>query len=171
MARYTVGATRHKRFGAEVATESEDGHGNPDAPPPFGTFKRIAAERGSMSAEQVTIEDLGRELGERIAKTPEYRRFEEAREAVQRDEDVQAQIEEFERLREQFMAARGSGQATQSDLHEVQSAQEELHSMPVMSEFLEAQDELDETLEAVNEAISEPLDVDFGGQAGGCCQD
>ena len=124
-----------------------------------------------MSVEQASIEDLGRELGERIARTQEYERFEAAREAVQRDEEVQTQIDEFEQLRAEFMQARQSGQATNSDLHRVQDAQDELHSMPVMSEFLDAQDELSDTLETVNEAISEPLAVDFGGEAGGCCQD
>ena len=121
--------------------------------------------------EQASIEDLGRELGERIAGTPEYERFEAAREAVQRDEEVQAKIDEFEQLRAEFMQARQSGQATNADLHKVQDAQDELHAMPVMSEFLDAQDELSDTLESVNEAISEPLAVDFGGEAGGCCQD
>jgi cell fate (sporulation/competence/biofilm development) regulator YlbF (YheA/YmcA/DUF963 family) len=121
--------------------------------------------------EQATIEDLGRELGERIAETPEYERFEDAREAVQRDEAVQAKIDEFEQLRAEFMQARQSGQATNADLHTVQDAQDELHGMPVMSEFLDAQDELTDTLEAVNRAISDPLAVDFGGEAGGCCQD
>ncbi len=124
-----------------------------------------------MSLEQASVEDLGRELGERIARTPEYERFEEAREAVQRDADVQERIGEFEQLRAEFMQARQTGQATQSALREVQNAQSELHSMPTMKEFLDAQDELNETLEAVNEAISEPLAVDFGGEAGGCCQD
>lgn len=124
-----------------------------------------------MSVEQVSIEDLGRELGERIAETPEYERFEEARAAVQRDEEVQSRIDEFEQLRAEFMQARQSGQATNEGLQRVQEAQEELHSMPVMSEYLDAQDELEDTLEAVNEAISEPLAVDFGGEAGGCCQD
>jgi len=124
-----------------------------------------------MSVEQASIEDLGRELGERISRTPEYERFESAREAVQRDEEVQAQIDEFEQLRAEFIQARQSGQATNSDLHRVQDAQDELHSMPVMSEFLDAQDELSDTLQTVNEAISEPLAVDFGGEAGGCCQD
>lgn len=124
-----------------------------------------------MSVEQASIEDLGRELGERIAQTPEYERFEAAREAVQRDEEVQAQIDEFEQLRAEFMQARQSGQATNADLHRVQDAQDELHSMPVMSEFLDAQDELSDTLQTVNEAISAPLAVDFGGEAGGCCQD
>ncbi|MGM0685286.1 MAG: YlbF family regulator [Halobacteriota archaeon] len=124
-----------------------------------------------MSVEQTSIEDLGRELGERIARTPEYERFEEAREAVQRDEDVQAKIDEFERLRAEFMQARETGQATNSGLQKVQATQEELHAMPVMREFLDAQDELTDTLETVNEAVSEPLAVDFGGEAGGCCQD
>ncbi|ELZ47473.1 hypothetical protein C464_08660 [Halorubrum coriense DSM 10284] len=124
-----------------------------------------------MSVEQVSIEDLGRELGERIAETPEYERFEEARAAVQRDEAVQEQIDEFEQLRAEFMQARQTGQATNAELQRVQEAQDELHSMPVMSEYLDAQDELGETLEAINEAISEPLAVDFGGEAGGCCQD
>jgi len=121
--------------------------------------------------EQAAIEDLGRELGERIARTQEYERFESAREAVQRDEDVQAKIDEFEQLRAEFMQARETGQATNSGLQKVQAAQNELHSMPVMREFLDAQEALNETLEAVNEAISEPLAVDFGGEAGGCCQD
>ncbi|QWC19982.1 YlbF family regulator [Halorubrum sp. 2020YC2] len=124
-----------------------------------------------MSVEQVSIEDLGRELGDRIAETPEYERFEEARAAVQRDEAVQERIDEFEQLRAEFMQARQTGQATNEGLQRVQEAQDELHSMPVMSEYLDAQDELEDTLEAVNEAISEPLAVDFGGEAGGCCQE
>jgi cell fate (sporulation/competence/biofilm development) regulator YlbF (YheA/YmcA/DUF963 family) len=130
-----------------------------------------------MSVEQTSpddvasIEDLGRELGERIARTPEYERFEEAREAVQRDEAVQAKIDEFEQLRAEFMQARETGQATNSGLQKVQAKQDELHSMPVMREFLDAQESLTDTLETVNEAISEPLAVDFGGEAGGCCQD
>jgi cell fate (sporulation/competence/biofilm development) regulator YlbF (YheA/YmcA/DUF963 family) len=40
-----------------------------------------------------------------------------------------------------------------------------------MAEYLEAQAALQDRLETVNEAISEPLAVDFGGEAGGCCQD
>jgi cell fate (sporulation/competence/biofilm development) regulator YlbF (YheA/YmcA/DUF963 family) len=40
-----------------------------------------------------------------------------------------------------------------------------------MAEYLEAQSELQDRLESVNEAISDPLAVDFGGEAGGCCQD
>ena len=107
-----------------------------------------------MSVEQVSIEDLGRELGDRIAETPEYERFEEARAAVQRDEAVQERIDEFEQLRAEFMQARQTGQATNEGLQRVQEAQDELHSMPVMSEYLDAQDELEDTLEAVGAAVN-----------------
>ncbi|SFG79260.1 Cell fate regulator YlbF, YheA/YmcA/DUF963 family (controls sporulation, competence, biofilm development) [Halopelagius inordinatus] len=124
-----------------------------------------------MSMQTDRLEEMGRELGEAVTETPEYAAFEEAKQAVENDDEVQAQISEFESLREEFMFARQTGNATQEGLEKVQSAQEELHSMPAMAEYLEAQETLQARLEAINEAISEPLAVDFGGEAGGCCHD
>jgi len=124
-----------------------------------------------MSVETATLEDLGRELGERIAESPEHAAFLEAREAVENDAEVQAQIREFEQLRHEFMVDREAGRADRQSMREVQDAQRELHNLPVMAEFLDAQEALQQRLEAVNTAVSEPLAVDFGGEAGGCCQD
>lgn len=123
------------------------------------------------SPEEAGIEELGRELGEAIARTEEYAAYEEAQRAVTESEHAQGKIDEFESLRQEFMLARQTGDATQEDLQRLQSAQQELHEIPVMADYLEAQAELDAKLEAVNEAISAPLSVDFGEQAGGCCQD
>ena len=117
------------------------------------------------------LESLGRDLGEAIARTPEYRQFETAREAVEDDEAAQERIAEFEQLRQEFVAARNTGSATQSDVERVKEAQAELHSVPAMAEFLAAREELVARLEDVNEAVSEPLAVDVGGEAGGCCHD
>ncbi|GAB6862715.1 YlbF family regulator [Haloplanus litoreus] len=124
-----------------------------------------------MSTSVSQLEELGTELGEAIAETPAYERFEEAKEAVQNDPDAQEGIAEVERLRDEFMAARDSGQATQEHVEKLQRAQNDLHSMPVMAEYLNAQEALQSQLEAVNRAISAPLAVDFGGEAGGCCHD
>ncbi|RJX49660.1 YlbF family regulator [Halonotius pteroides] len=124
-----------------------------------------------MSVETASLEDLGRELGEKIADSPEHTAFREASEAVENDAETQEAIKEFEELRHQFMLDREAGTADRQSMREVQNAQEELHSMPLMEEYLEAQEELQTKLEAVNKAISEPLAVDFGGEAGGCCQD
>jgi cell fate (sporulation/competence/biofilm development) regulator YlbF (YheA/YmcA/DUF963 family) len=124
-----------------------------------------------MSTQVSQLAEMGRELGEAIADTPAYERFEEARTAVQNDDDAQAKIAEVERLRDEFVAARETGDATQEHVAKLQAAQNDLHSMPVMEEYLNAQEALQSQLEDVNRAISEPLSVDFGGEAGGCCQD
>jgi cell fate (sporulation/competence/biofilm development) regulator YlbF (YheA/YmcA/DUF963 family) len=124
-----------------------------------------------MSVETMSVEQMGRELGQAITDLPEYEAFEEAKARVEADEAVQEAISEFEQLRQEFMVARQTGRADQEQLERVQEAQADLHAMPVMDDYLDAQDELQERLEAVNEAISDPLAVDFGGEAGGCCQD
>jgi cell fate (sporulation/competence/biofilm development) regulator YlbF (YheA/YmcA/DUF963 family) len=130
-----------------------------------------STDTADTAAEPTDIEDLGHELGEAIARTDEYEAYEEAQSKVKESEQAQEKIDEFESLRQEFMLARQTGDASQEDLQKLQQAQEELHEIPVMAEYIEAQQRLDAELEAVNEAISDPLDVDFGEQAGGCCQD
>lgn len=117
------------------------------------------------------IETLGEELGAAIAELPEYERFEDARDAVKDHDDLQDQIAEFEQQRREFAQARQAGDAAQDAMRELQRTQQELHNHPTMSEFLDAKSALQDRLETVNEAISAPLSVDFGGEAGGCCQD
>jgi len=131
----------------------------------------VPSPQGGMSIETSRVEDLGRELGEAIADMPEYERFEAAKAAVEDSEEAQQEIERFEQKRQEFMMLRQTGDADQDDLRELQRAQEELHDIPVMADYVEAQNELDAKLERINEAISEPLAVDFGEEAGGCCQD
>jgi len=117
------------------------------------------------------VDTLARELGEAITDMPVYQRFLEHKETVESDDEAQAQIQEFEQIREEFMVARQTGQATQEDLRELQDAQEELRSLPVMSDYLEAKSEMELRLQELNEVVSEPLVLDFGESAGGCCQD
>src|SRR6056297_2372665 len=124
-----------------------------------------------MSVETASPEELGRELGEAISELPEYRAFEETKAAVQQDDEAQEKIAEFNRLREEFGLAQQTGDVTREEYRKIQEAQQELHSLPVMAEYLEAQADLQARLAEINDAISEPLAVDFGGEAGGCCHD
>ena len=117
------------------------------------------------------VDELAAEFGEAIAETPAYRRFAEAQRAVENDEAAQERIRAFEATREDFMLARQTGQADESDLRELQAAQEELHELDVMSDYLAAQSELELRLQELNEVVSEELVVDFGQKAGGCCED
>lgn len=124
-----------------------------------------------MSIEVPQVADIGRELGEAISDLPEYEQFLEAKRAVENSEAAQEKIEAFEQQRQEFMMARQVGDATQEDLRELQRAQQDLHEIPVMAEYLEAQNELDAKLEAINDAISDPLELDFAEEAGACCAD
>jgi cell fate (sporulation/competence/biofilm development) regulator YlbF (YheA/YmcA/DUF963 family) len=131
----------------------------------------MSIETDSATEAGDSVEDLARSLGDAIAELPEYQRFLDAKADVEADEEAQEEIREFEEIREEFMLARQTGQATQDDLRELQNAQEELHDIPAMSEFLQAQNELELRLQELNEYVSDPLAVDFGEKAGGCCQD
>ena len=117
------------------------------------------------------VDELATKLGEAITDLPVYRDYLEAKTAVEADEELQKEIQAFERLREEFMMARQAGEATNEDLRELQRTQQELHEQPKMSEFLEAQSEVELRLQELNELVSEPLAVDFGQTAGGCCED
>jgi cell fate (sporulation/competence/biofilm development) regulator YlbF (YheA/YmcA/DUF963 family) len=131
----------------------------------------IETEADAEATDFSRVEELAGELGEAIAETPEYQQFEESKRAVEEDEEAQEKVEEFEQMRQEFMLARQTGEATQEDVQKVREAQQELHSLRVMDEYLEAQKALETKLEAVNDAISDPLAVDFGDQASGCCED
>ena len=127
------------------------------------------AEDAATGIEAVT--ELGRELGAAISDLEAYRVFEAKSEAVENDEDVQRKMDAFEEKRRELMLARQTGEATHEDMTELKQLQQELHSAPTMAEFLSARETLVERLETVNEAVSGPLAVDFGEEAGGCCQD
>jgi cell fate (sporulation/competence/biofilm development) regulator YlbF (YheA/YmcA/DUF963 family) len=118
-----------------------------------------------------SVEELATALGEAISDLPEYEAFMEAKEAVEADEEAQEQIEEFEQIREEYMLARQTNQADEEDLRTLKRAQQKLHSIPVMQEYQQAQSELELRLQELNEYVSEPLAVDFGEKAGGCCND
>ncbi|WP_299233190.1 YlbF family regulator [Natronomonas sp.] len=127
-----------------------------------------------MSVETTPREratELATELGDAIAELDVYDAFLEAKATVEADEELQQEMAEFERLREEFLMAREAGTASNEDLLELQNAQEELHSDPKMSAYLEAKSELELRLQELDQLVSEPLDVEFGETAGGCCQE
>ncbi|QLG26952.1 YlbF family regulator [Halorarum halophilum] len=131
----------------------------------------IETDAESDATAGTDVDALAGRLGEAIVDLPAYRRFAEAKAAVEADEEAQERISEFEQLRQEFSFARQMGNADEESLRKLQEAQADLHSLPVMEEYVEAQDELQGRLEELNEAVSAPLAVDFGGEAGGCCQD
>lgn len=123
-----------------------------------------------ITNEKTAIE-LAEQLGEAITELPAYEEFRRAKETIENDAELQREMEAFEDLREEFLMARQAGTATNDDLRELQAAQEELHDKPKMSAYLEAKSNVELRLQELDHVISEPLEVEFGETAGGCCQD
>jgi cell fate (sporulation/competence/biofilm development) regulator YlbF (YheA/YmcA/DUF963 family) len=131
----------------------------------------MSIETDAADATDDSVESLARALGDAITDLPEYQAYLDAKAEVEADEDAQERIEEFEQIREEYMVARQTNQADQDDLRTLKKAQRELHELPVMEEYLQAQSELELRLQELNEIVSEPLTVDFGEKAGGCCHE
>ena len=131
----------------------------------------MSVETASDTDRTDDVDELAARLGEAITDLPVYEEYLEAKETVENDAELQEEIQAFERLREEFMMARQAGEATNDDLRELQQTQQELHDEPKMSEFLQAQSKVELRLQELNERVSDPLAVDFGQTAGGCCED
>ena len=119
----------------------------------------------------VRATSLANDLGQAIAELDSYQRFAEKKAAVEADREAQEKIREFESIREEFMLARQTGDATNDDLRKLQDVQQELNELPIMGEYTQAKNQLEMELQELNQMISAPLSVDFGEKAGGCCQD
>jgi cell fate (sporulation/competence/biofilm development) regulator YlbF (YheA/YmcA/DUF963 family) len=133
--------------------------------------QQASADGTGATAQRDDPVALAEALGTALASSPEHEAFVKAEAAVEADEAAQQRIAEFERKRSAFVADRERGEAMRADLEELEQLQSELHEMDVVAEYLNAKAELEATLDAVNNAVSAPLAVDFGGQAGGCCMD
>lgn len=131
----------------------------------------MAVELDDAAQLSPSIQDLARDLGTAISDLDSYDRYLEARAAVRDEPELQTAIERFESLRQEFVDKRAAGEATQSDVRELRRTQRELHDHPIMAEYLEAHERMQSQLEAINAAISEPLELEFGAEVGGCCQD
>lgn len=125
-----------------------------------------------VTGDASEVLDLARKLGEAITELPEYQEFADAKRRVENSEELQNRIGEFEQLRQDFMLAQQTGEATQEDVTKIQRVQDEIDSHPFMEEYNEAMTDLTVRLADVNFAISEPLPFEFADEAGGsCCED
>jgi len=134
----------------------------------------MSTETTSDDAEPdaaVRATTLASDLGDAISELDSYQQFAETKAAVEADEEAQEKIREFEQIREEFILARQTGDATNEDLRKLQETQQELNEMPIMREYQDAKSQLELELQELNQMISAPLAVDFGEKAGGCCQD
>ncbi len=113
-----------------------------------------------------------RGLAQAIAETPEYREFEAANEALERDTEATARLRAFVERQQGLRAAAVWGGATPDEQQAVEREWRELSHVPAVRTYLLAQAGLQSLFRDVTFRISSDIGVDFGASCSpnaGCC--
>ncbi len=126
--------------------------------------------------DQLVIDDAmrhaSRALAQAIAETPEYREFEAANDALERDTDATGRLRAFVARQEQLRSAALWGGATPDEQLAVEREWRELSHVPAVRSYLLAQAGLQSLFRDVTFRISSDIGVDFGASCSpnaGCC--
>ncbi|SMO55981.1 RicAFT regulatory complex protein RicA family protein [Melghirimyces algeriensis] len=112
-------------------------------------------------------------LGKRLLEAEEVRRFRLAEEQIQRSNRVNKLIEEIKRKQKELVHAKHYGKSAyiRQLEQELDQLHKEMDSLPIVREYQQSQVEMNDLLQTltniVAQEISEKLDVEIGGDAGG----
>lgn len=113
-----------------------------------------------------------RALAQAIAETPEYREFEAANDALERDNEATARLRAFVARQEQLRTAALWGGAAPDEQLAAEREWRELSHVPPVRRYLLAQAGLQSLFRDVTLRISSDIGVDFGASCSpnaGCC--
>lgn len=123
----------------------------------------------SQAETEIRVDQLRQvivEFAEVFSETREFQAFEEAQEALNRDEEAQRAIARFQEL--QRLAWFGLAPGGK----DLKLLRQQLLAMPTVKAYLEAQEDLIAFAQKVSAIVSEVIEMDFGtacAPAGGCC--
>ncbi len=105
-----------------------------------------------------------------LAKSPQYRAFDQAEEALRQDQDAQRIITAYQSKQQALRALMMLGAASQEDRAELARLQQEFQTHPTIAAFLAAQNDLVAVCQVTADILSRHLGVSFAGACKkGCC--
>jgi cell fate (sporulation/competence/biofilm development) regulator YlbF (YheA/YmcA/DUF963 family) len=118
-----------------------------------------------QSPQAAVEEELTRFI-EAVKASPEYQRFDAAREQLQADDDASALMTQFERTQTEFQ----ENEFDQDLMAELGDLQDQMADNETITEFRAAREELNELLRETDEVVSDHLEQQFAQpNGGGCC--
>ncbi|EMA58407.1 halo-CC-star protein HcsL [Halorubrum lipolyticum] len=115
---------------------------------------------------EANVEAALREFLDALGESETYRRFTEADEALQDDDDAMALLREYQRKQQQLQR----GGFDESVMAELKQLQTELSNTEPIQRQQAAQTELVELLQRTNDAVSDEIGEEFArSTGGGCC--
>lgn len=120
-----------------------------------------------MSEQQtVDVNAALREFVDAIQDSKQYRRFVEARERLDDDQEAQQLLRTFQQKQAQLQRG-GFDEETMAELREIQ---DEMDDNEVIGEYTQAESELIAMLDRTNDVISDRIGEEFArSMGGGCC--
>lgn len=107
------------------------------------------------------------ELGQALAESPQFKRFNEARDQADADKNAEQLIAQFQMKQ---MELQGKDELETAKIQkELQELQAQIESLPSMSELLIAQEEFQILMTQVNDVIGQFINPDAGQGCGGEC--
>jgi cell fate (sporulation/competence/biofilm development) regulator YlbF (YheA/YmcA/DUF963 family) len=118
--------------------------------------------------------ELAEQLGEAILASQEYRELEQAREAMENDEEARKLVEMFQDRQQALRDAQMMGRKiSREQIDELRAHQRKMLENKEIDTYLEAKKKVDQLLSAVNETIARVTGMETGrgqgGCGGGCC--
>lgn len=103
---------------------------------------------------------------EAVRASPEFQRFNEAREQLRADSEATELVEQFERKQTEFQ----QNEFDQEILAELGDLQEQMEDNETVAEFRDTREQLNDLLRETDTVVSEHLDQQFAqSSGGGCC--
>lgn len=107
----------------------------------------------------MSVNDRAHELARTLQESDEYRRYIQAKEKLQSDEENSAMLQEFRRKQIELQIAEMAGEDIEHSLEQLENIYQMLSMNPIINEFLTAEYRLARLMTDVQKIIGEALDL------------
>ncbi|MGI6685982.1 MAG: YlbF family regulator [Bacillota bacterium] len=107
----------------------------------------------------MSVNDRAHELARTLQESEEYRRYAEAKEKLQSDEENANMLQEFRRKQIELQIAEMTGEDIENSLEQLENIYQLLSMNPIINEFLTAEYRLARLMTDVQKIIGEALDL------------
>jgi len=107
----------------------------------------------------MSVSDRAHELAKTLQESEEYRRYAEAKEKLQHDEENANMLQEFRRKQIELQIAEMAGEDIESTLEQLEEIYQVLSMNPIVNEFLTAEYRLARLMSDVQRILGEALDL------------
>ncbi|MGC8786017.1 MAG: YlbF family regulator [Anaerolineae bacterium] len=129
----------------------------------------LSTEGGTTSAAQVRTAKEFQEFTKALMSTPQYQRFDLARQQLRQDSAALQAIQDFQQKQQYLQMMQMWDTISQADRDELQHLYERMMGIPAVQHYVHCQEELAKLFREVAVLIAEGIGTEFPPQRSSCC--